>query len=476
MFTSALQTEGQNPYALALRPEYVNLFGPGYYWATYPLTRWLGNSYPILRTASVLFVLASCGLLLWALRIDQAPWWAGFTAAALLLGQLGQGLSITARPDGLGLCLLLGSLVIPHCCRFSPASLVAGGGLSVLAYLTKPYFVLGLPLVALYVFLFYDKRRGLLFGLAGLLTLAVALLLMNSVYECYLTETVFATKNAVPRSYAHLATVGGQFVRDNLGLIGMVVVGLVGWLHLRKRSPTGLRAQTPTGPSAHALSGPLFRWEASFPGLILACNCAVMVLVLGVNVGNDVLYYHQLITPFLLWLALKLASRKGRWQTVWLLLLAANIAWLGSRLTPWPKDHSAQWADVEKLVASHRQVFGAAPVSHLLARHGMAVYDTGQTEYARFACWNNPLHIAENYRQRFQAFLQDINDGIMHERFDLVLVCHGYSPLVDWDHLQAHYLCKGPVAAPMSFGYWVEANPLEMWVPRSHATASHDAN
>src|ERR1035438_8745644 len=185
MFTSSLQSEGHNPYSLELRPVYVNLFGQGYYWVTYPLTRWLGNSYQILRLVSVLFVLASCGLLIWGLRIDRCSWWAALSAGALLLGQLGQGLSVTARPDGLGLFLLMSSLVIPYRCGFSPYSLAASAGLSILAYLTKPYCVLGLPLVAIYLFLFNNKLKGFLFGLAGMLGLLVSLALMNAVYECY---------------------------------------------------------------------------------------------------------------------------------------------------------------------------------------------------------------------------------------------------------------------------------------------------
>ena len=47
----------------------------------------------------------------------------------------------------------------------------------------------------------------------------------------------------------------------------------------------------------------------------------------------------------------------------------------------------------------------------------------------------------------------------------MVLVCHGYSPVVDWEHLQAHYMCKGKVPAPMTFGYWIDICPVEMWVP-----------
>ena len=481
MFTSALQVEGKNLYSLEQRPVYVNLFGGGYYWISCPLTRWFGNSYQILRMVSVAFVLASCGMLIWGLRIDRCPWWAALSGGALLLGQLGQGLSVTARPDGLGLFLLMSSLVIPYRYRFSPGSLVLSAALSILAYLTKPYCVLGLPVVALYVFLFNNKLKGLVFGLAGMLGLLVSLLLMNEVYECYLIETIFAQNNGIVRSYAHLARVGGQFVRDNLGLFAILFGGIVCWLRVRcprssvSSAPDTLKGGHPTDLPKRGLRSPLLPVTVPFPAVVLACNCAVMVLILGVNMGNDVLYYHQLISPFLLWLALGLASRKGRWQAACLLVLLANLAWLGARLPPWPKDHSVEWANLDRLIASHRRVFAAPHLSHLLSQHGLPVYDAGQTEYALFARRQNPARAAENYWQRTQAFLQDIQNQVIKEQFDLVLVCHGYSPLVQWEQLQAHYVCKGQVPAPMAFGYWIDDHPLEAWVPVSRPGVSEGA-
>ena len=107
----------------------------------------------------------------------------GVIRGVLLFSQVGQGLSITARPDGLGECLFMGSLIIPFCRRFSPGSLAVSAALSILAYLTKQYFLLGLPLVAGYVFLFENKLKGVVYGVAGigalLLSLAASTRCMN---------------------------------------------------------------------------------------------------------------------------------------------------------------------------------------------------------------------------------------------------------------------------------------------------------
>ena len=470
LFTSALQLEGKNPYSVEQRPVHVNLFGSGYYWISYPFARWFGNSHQTLRGVSVAFVLASCGMLIWGLRTDRCPWWAALSGGALLLGQLGQGLSVTARPDGLGLFFLLSSLVIPYRYRFSPGSLAISVALAVLGYLTKPYCVLGLPLVCLYVFLFENKLKGLLFGLAGALVLLLSLVAVNAVYECYLTETVVALHNIAQRSYEHLERVGGQYLRDNLGLFVILAGGFVAWLSARQHI-TSL-ASAGGGAGFGRLRGPLLSRKVPFPGVILACNAAVMAFALGLNPGNDVLYYHQLLSPFLLWLALRLAGRKGRWQGACLLVLLANMVWLGVQRPPWPKDQSAAWRNLEKLIASHRQVFAAPHLSHLLLRHGLPVYDSGQTEYALFAFRQNPARVVENYRQRTQAFLQEIQNKLVNEQFDLVLVCRGYAPLIFWEDLQAHYVCQGQLQAPMTFGYWMDPFPLEMWVPVSRPGAS----
>ena len=271
--------------------------------------------------------------------------------------------------------------------------------------------------------------------------------------------------NIVPRSVEHLARVGGQFLRDNFGLFALSGAGLAAWLEARRGAPLlGFR-----GAELRRWRAPLLAARVPFPAFVLACNLAVMALALGLNPGNDVLCYHQLISPFILWLALQLASRKGRWQWACLAVLLANLVWLGAQRPAMPKDQSAAWGCLDRLIAAHRQVFAAPHLSHLLARHGQRVYDAGQTEHAWEAYWRSPARVAEKYRQRTEAFLADIRNKVVNEQFDLVLVCRGWAPLMPWEDLQVHYVCQGPVSAPMTFGYWMDPYPLEMWIPASQA-------
>ena len=475
LFTSGLQLEGKNPYSVEHRPLCFAAYGIGYYWVSYPFARWFGNSYQTLRTVSVAFVVASCGMLIWGLRTDKCPWWAALAGGLLLFSQLGQGLSITARPDGFGLFLLLASLVVPYRHRFSSGSLALSAALSILGYLTKPYFVLGLPLVVLYVFLFDNKRKGLVFGLVGITALLASLAAINAVYECYLTDTVVAQRNSVVRSIEHLLGVGGRFLKDNLGFAAISAAEFLPWVGACWGVP--MLGAAGGGADFRRFTRPLLLAKLPFPAIILACNAAAIVLVLGLSKGNDELYYHQLLSPFLLWVACLSAGRPSRWQWLWLLLLLANIVWLASQRPKWPQDHSAAWADLDRLVARQREVLAAPHLSHLLARHGLRVYDSGQTESALYVFQQDPTPLMEKYMQRTQAFLADIRNKVVNEQFDLVLFCHGWwSPLIPLQDLQDHYVYQRTLSAPMTFGYWVDPYPLEAWVPRSRSGALEGSN
>jgi len=123
LFTADLQNRGENPYALEYRPVYVNVYGIGYYWICYPFTRLFGCHYTVLRLVSCSFIIATCWVLMWVLRIDGVSRLFAVVAALFLFVQLGQGLSIVARPDSLGLFLFLASLIVPYQFHFSLPSL-----------------------------------------------------------------------------------------------------------------------------------------------------------------------------------------------------------------------------------------------------------------------------------------------------------------------------------------------------------------
>ena len=467
LLTADLLAQGANPYALEHRPVQVNGFGIGYFWITYPFVRVFGGTFLTLRLVSLGFAAAACGLLAWVMRVDRVSWRWALVAALLLLAQLGQGMSIVARPDGVGLFLFLASLVIPYGGRFRPGSLALGAGLAILAGLTKAYFFLGLPLVFLHLLFFEDKLKGVTFGLLSGAALVLALWGIDALYECYFLETIFGVSGTVTRSWPHLFRIGGQYVRDNFGLFLLAGAGLVLWGRwgISRLKGSGERPAPRGLIDLERLRTPLLQVPGSFPAVILGVNAAVIILLLGLHPGNDVLYYHQLISPFLLWSALKLVESRFHGHALASGMVLLTVACQGTQSAPFPKDHAAEWRRLESLIGAHTNVFAAPHLAHLLWRQGRTVYDTGQTECSLNVRRPNPSRVAAEYQARADSYVRKLAARAYQQQFDLVLICRDLSPLLPAAFLNKGYISKGLLPAPMTFDYWIRPYPLEMWVP-----------
>ncbi len=462
LFTSDLVARGENPYALKHRPVYVNGFGIGYYWVSSPFVRLFGNSYLVLRAVSLTFLVATCALLAWAVRFDKGSRTFALVAALVLFSQLGQGLSIVARPDSLGMFFLLAGLFIPYRFGFRPGSLAIAAALLILGFLTKPYFLVGLPLLVLYVFIFESKLRALLFGLAAFTALGITAFAIDAAYECYFTDTFFATAQQVSRSWEHLLKNGTRFVVENLGFILVLVARFTfACKGAQNKSVPGHKRF-----SFAQLHSPLLPMKMSFPGFILIGHSLALILLLGLHKGNDILYYHQLISPFLLWIAFWLADVKFQRHWPVTLALLGNIFCFAVLAPPLPEDHSAEWRQLGRRIEMYTNVFAAPHVSHLLWQKGAPVYDTGHTEGLLGAFDRNFTPASKAYRARADALVSDIRSKVQNKEFDMVIVCHGWSPLLPMEELKQRYTYVGPQAAPMTFDYWLKPHPLEIWVPR----------
>src|SRR5204863_5084054 len=92
---------------------------------------------------------------------------------------------------------------------------------------------------------------------------------------------------------------GGRFVAANLGFIFLLMARFI----FAGEGKSNTAAQTPSTFAWRDVRGPLLPVKASFPGIILLTHALVLIFLLGLHTGNDVLYYHQLASPFLLWIA-----------------------------------------------------------------------------------------------------------------------------------------------------------------------------
>lgn len=355
LLTTQALLNGKNPYALAQQPEYTNVYGILYHLVVYPFAKLFGNSFPVHRSVSAAFVLATCGLMVWIMRWMKTPWVINLGASLILYGHLLFYITPLARPDSMGVFLMVLSVILPFRFRYSDRSLIASIILGILAFLTKPYFILGLAFVIAYVFVFQAKGKGLRYAVYAALGFLCTMALMNAWGETYINNTFLIHVNVASKSADFLYKQLNTYAQCNLGLLGLLLGGSA-FLLWRERSH--LKPQLK--PQLTGGDRPLFQWDMGlFPWCSLL-SFAVFYASMGRHTGNWLVYLHQLFSPFLLLSLAMVANqlyedraslRRLLLQGMTSGLLLLNVASVTSAafLPGLPKDYVASWQNLSAI-------------------------------------------------------------------------------------------------------------------------------
>lgn len=451
VLTTAEWVAGRNPWSLELQPQFVNVYGFLYHLAAYPFARAFGATLLVHRLLSLACLLGGAGVLVWVMHRERVGWAWCAAAAGLLLAFQCTDISIVARPDSLAVLLFLASIAVPWAHGFSTRSLVAAGGLAVAAFFAKPYLLLGAPLVALYLFLFRSWKRGVVYGCGVLVGLGLLCLLADTLLPAYFTNTFFIHVNANTPRLAHLLLVLPLFLAESAPLLVMAATASAGAL----RSPEPPRE-----------SGMLARLDPGLPAFAFLVNLLIILTFLGHHVGNGILYYHQLLTPFLLWATFRRVPTGGPLAVAFAVAVAAAGVYSTSRVPALPADQTDQWGRVEQLVAQTPRFLAPPPLALLAYSQGREIYDNGQTEYCVAGTRFNRGERAEEYTRRCRSHVARLNASIAARWFDKVVVVPTQSPMVDRETLRKGYTAEGFFFLPSLFSPF----PAEVWV-RTEATA-----
>ena len=204
VLSTSLMCDGENPYALAHQPVFANVYGIMYPLAVLPVAKAFGSGFLVHRLLSSIFVILAGLCLIHALRTDGVSWPFAALGGMLLFAELGCSHAVAARPDSLGVLFLMLSVSIPWRMKLSATGLAAGAVFSILGFFTKPYFLLGLPLIASYLFLFVSMRRAIAFAALSLAALAAAVAAIHALCPAYFTNVFFIHLNAATSDFDHL--------------------------------------------------------------------------------------------------------------------------------------------------------------------------------------------------------------------------------------------------------------------------------
>lgn len=193
---TALLINGGNPFSIENQPQFLYGYGILYTWFAYPLALLFGPTLTLHRILSVLYLIFSCIILFWIFRLEKIEKFTALIGIVIFFTLHATTFTITSRPESLGMLLLLLSIFIVIKLRYSPTSLLLCGFFSILAFLTKPYFVLAAPGMAIYLFLFRSKKQGIYFAGGFIVALAICITLISTFNEAYITNVILLNLNA----------------------------------------------------------------------------------------------------------------------------------------------------------------------------------------------------------------------------------------------------------------------------------------
>ncbi len=441
IISTKLWLTGNNPYDLEHQPVFISVYGPGYHWLVYPFARVWGPTYAVHRSISALFIVFAVVCLGWGLCRSGVSPVLSLAFASLWFIHLAKGYSSLARPDSVGLLLFFLSVLIPQMSAFSTLSLGVSVALGVLALITKPYFVFGSLCLPIYLFLFRSKRLGLLLLAGETVAIVLVLLVLDRLLPYYILNCYALYVDAVERSIGHLLHWVRIYLRDNWGviLLGMCAA----YAYARERSKG--RSLSSGGGFMHRCfdfrnpGAALTDFRPQAMTFMLVCGAGNMLLLMGLHPGNDLLYYDQMISPFLYWsVAMGVKSISCPRGIISFLLVGTLVIWPPSWRW-WPESDPEPWRELKKLIETHASVLASPPIAHLLWNEGRPIYDTGWTAGGGNGASLISAIRGEPIKRKAKDFRDGLSSKCKRREFDLLLLSNGQTPLISKQIIDSHY-------------------------------------
>jgi hypothetical protein len=453
--------DGKNPYAMSLQPAFAYVYGILYPLLNYPISKLLGLHIVHARIMSCVYVWLTALLIFqFSYKRNRSIATAAFCTVPFFFTEFPK---TTALPSDLGILLLVSSILVAYQGGFSPWSLVLSVLFSVLGFYTKPYFLVGILYIAVYLFLFESKRKGLTYFALALAAWVLSLRLIHSLLPAYLNNCLFHHINIASFFQEHVNRQLKEYSAANLALV-LVALGLC-VAACRRTRPGRLR---------------LDLWHLRPP------------LINGVRTR---LYFEVSIVTMLLLFYFKLGGHPGAWGATYLIHLVSPLLVLmvtekfGSRLTPnWLKcvtvlalvgfmlsgakrqseqarqvrDFIPHIARIERAIAPMRNVLNAPFTVSIVLDQGKQIYESGQSEYFITGArdkYSKCLVYGTSIQEVHERYLLDLKRMIEAKYFDLVTASDGWQ-------LPASLGTYYDKRAVLTYPGLLDSGPIELWERR----------
>ena len=352
--STMLMMQGISPYTLDTYPEYYNSYGILFNILMLPFVCLFGPSLVVCRIVNELCVISIILLLLFYKRKSQR-WEIVLAAICNFYIFYHINTNVSIRPDGLGTLLYIASIVIPLRSDFSKKSLIVSAILSVLAFYTKPYFILGWYLVSL-VLLFKNWRHFIIANIKFHTLFLLICIGMNKIFPLYFYETIFAYRRSFGSMYYSL----NQMLMALKRMLPMLfVVGVGCYMYIRKKH--------------------IFPWSSI---LIIFASSILLIYPLGTNDGAYLTYHTQLLSSLLLMVAIDNEDIKCRYDILFQLCLLMFSLYAFMKIPMMHRSDETGWTEIESYVSESDKIYNDPGITPLLLLNSKPVTDDGVSVFA----------------------------------------------------------------------------------------------
>ena len=435
-------------------PRYYNLFGIAYNIVALPFSYLPFDEIHEHRVVTALCIFGLVVLCLLAMRRLRVPWWMALPAMVSIYVMFLYGHLPIPRPDAFGTLVYALALLLPFFYRYRLWSLVVSAALAVLGLYTKLYFVVAFPIVAIYVFLFINKRNAIVSSGFFFLLLIGSIALVDAAAPNYFRSVVLVADNAT--TYTHLMIylqLRDFFLRLTPGYVALFAIGAAMFL-LQVIKTKRVGDFIPKFSLASWRNG-LLRVENP-PTLFLTVMAVAFVLYvirLGGHGGSYMTYFIELFGPFFIMETARLATqqRVSPYIAIALMLVSMSSSY---RFLDGLTSDVASFRKAEDVVASSTNPLCSPALGSVLLERNLPMVDNGLTEYYKHAWYvksetfdvmfDNDMAI----KNKFTGYIDSVHRNVADKQYDVVLM-----PRRDWLQLDSvltlHYDVKDSVLLKM---------------------------
>lgn len=416
MSSTYLMLKGILPYSFETYPEYYNSYGILYNILMLPFVYIFGNTLVVYRIVNELCVIATILLLLFYKR-ETRRWEIILAMVCNFYLFYHINTNVSVRPDGLGVLLYMVTIIVPIRNDFSKQSLWIACLFGILAFFTKPYYLLGWYLMSL-VLIFKDWKKCIIYNLVFHSLFAIVCIIINLIFPLYFYEVIFAY---------------GSSVGDMHYSINQMIISL-------KRLSPMLFAVIFACCAA-------IRSKHNFTWGYLVIFLAIFILLiypLGTNDGAYLTYHAQLLAPILLAFSIDVTEKETRYKVLLHLgiFICSIYAFIKIPLMHRSADEEC-WLKIESYVANSHNIYNDSGITPIMFSREKPIVLNGVSDFA-MEFETRPIteslfgrdSIVLDYGRRYS---QSLKAGYYNNLYDCAII--GEKDARDYNPWMQNYKC-----------------------------------